>query len=196
MLNLIYGWYVRENLKGYTTSVVYEESLAAGDSGNLVIGDAADGATHAADLKIYDYIIYEAFAYADPGFVQLDILPDNTSSRKVRVNATKQPARVHFTPPLLAEVDMIINYTNEEQPNNLYLCLSALKLPEASVAKLTFLAEGLAEMIPVADQLKEANFNLQNLIRAVLGQDIIEYQDGATVRSSAHKEFCGFRGDR
>lgn len=194
MLNLIYGWYVRENLKGYTTSVVYEESLAAGDTGSLAIGDAVDGAAHAADLKSYDYLIYEAFACAGPGFVQIDILPDNTSSRKVRVNATKDPSRITFTPPLLAEVDTIINYTNEGQPNNLYLCLSALKLPEASMPKLTFLAEGLAEMVPVVDQLKEVNFSLQNVVRVLQGQDLIDYTGGATVRSSTHKEFCGFRG--
>jgi hypothetical protein len=194
VLNLIYGWYVRENLKGYATSIVYEASLAAGDSGNLAIGDAVDGDVHAADLKTYDYIIHEAFAYANPGFVQLDILPDNSSSKKVRVNATNQPARITLTPPMLAEVDTIINYANEGQPNNLYICLSALKIPESSVPKLTFLAEGLAEMIPVADQLKEANFNLQNVIRALQGEATLGYEGGASARTTAHKEFCGFRG--
>lgn len=194
MLNLLLGWYVREKLKGHVVSVVFEESLAAGDSGSLAIADAVDGATHAGDLVNYDYLIYEVFAYADPGLVQLDILPDNTSSKKVRISATKQPAQVRLTPPLLAEVETIINYTNENQPNNLYLCMSALKLPESSVPRFTLISEDIAEMLPAVNQLKETNALLANVIKVLQGEEVVEYTDATAERKTAHREFCGFRG--
>lgn len=184
MLDFLVGWYVREILGGRNTSIIWEESLAADASGVLTISDAVNGSIHASNLGTSDYIIYSGFAYANPGFVKVDIRPDNESTFKFRLDATSYPSRVSIMPPNLAEVEIYVDYVNESQPNDLYVSLNAVRLSEKNVAELTALSEDFMS-------IKDLAIHMQNLIRVGQGETVEGYEEAPQMASATEKrEFC------
>lgn len=136
MLNNLFGLYVKENLGGRFITITFEKTLTASATGSFTISDAQDGANLATWLSSDNFLLWDAFAYADPGFVKLVFVPDNESTKKVRIEATNTPTRIPFTPPKLIEVDLALEYENESQPNNLYLSFSGMKITEENYANL------------------------------------------------------------
>lgn len=171
MIDTLFGWYIQENLKGKFITITFEESLEADDAATLSIGDAEDGVTLQNALDTDNFILFDVFSYADPGFVKALVLPDNDPLKKFRIEATKNPTRVPIMPPKLVEVDLVIDYENESQPNDLYISFTAMRIPEDKMDDFTL----LSEVMPVSLQdidiqtlgiLKE----LQNLIALQQGQ--------------------------
>lgn len=151
MIDTLFGWYIQENLKGKFITVTFEESLAASDAGTLSIGDAEDGAALLNNLDSDNFILLDVFSYADPGFVKVLVLPDNDPLKKFRCEATKNPTRVPIMPPKLVEVDLVIDYTNESQPNDLYISFTAMRIPEDKMDDFTLLSETIPESLQHID---------------------------------------------
>ncbi len=170
MIDKLMGWYVQEQLKGKFITVTFEESLVADDAATLSIGDAQDGAALQDALDTDNFILFDVFSYADPGFVKALVLPDNDPVKKFRIEATKYPTRIPIMPSKLIEVDLVIDYTNESQPNDLYISFTAMRIPEDKMDEFTL----LSEVMPVG---------LQNIDNQTLGilkelQNLVALQQG------------------
>lgn len=170
MIDTLFGWYIQEKLKGKFITVTFEESLVADDTDTLSLADAVDGASMVQMLETDNFILFDVFAYADPGFVKVNVLPDNDTSLKFRIEATKNPTRVPIMPPKMAEVDLVLDYTNESQPNDLYVSFTAMRIPEANLDEFTV----LSEVIP--STLKD--IDIQTLQTVQLLQNLIALQQG------------------
>lgn len=172
MIDTLIGWYIQENLKGKFITITFEESLVADDADTLSLGDAVDGAALTNILDTDNFILFDAFSYADPGFIKALVLPDNDPLKKFRVECTKNPTRVPIMPPKLVEVDMVIDYENESQPNDLYISFTAMRIPEDKMDELTLLAEGLIKGIQ--------NIDIQTLGILKEVQNLVALQQGKT----------------
>ncbi len=165
MIDTLFGWYIQENLKGKFITITFEESLEANNTATLALSDAIDGAALLNALDTDNFILFDVFSYADPGFVKVLVLPDNDPLNKFRLEATKNPTRVPIMPPKLAEVDLVIDYTNESQPNDLYISFTAMRIPEDKMAEFTLLSEVIPESLQHIDiQTLGILKELQNLV--------------------------------
>lgn len=191
MIDTLFGWYIQQQLKGKFITITFEESLVADDTDTLSLGDAVDGAAMVQMLETDNFILFDVFAYADPGFVKVNVLPDNDTSLKFRVEATKNPTRVPIMPPKMAEVDLVLDYTNESQANDLYVSFTAMRIPETNLDEFTL----LSEVIPSTLQ----NIDIQTLQIVQLLQNLIALQQGkeqpwtvsvAQKEAVKKKEFC------
>ncbi len=170
MIDTLFGWYIQQHLKGKFITITFEESLVADDSDTLSILDAVDGAALQLMLQTDNFIIADVFSYADPGFVKVNVLPDNDSTLKFRIEATKNPARIPIMPPKMAETDLVLDYENEGQPNDLYISFTAMRIPEDNLDEFTV----LSELIPVSIQ----NVDIQTLQTVQLLKNLIALQQG------------------
>jgi len=150
MLNALLGWYLKEHMGAKTLSLVWEESLLANETGNYTIADARDGAVLSADLTNFDYLLYDVFAYADPGFVKITVRPDADSSRRFILEATKKSTRTTLPVPSLVESDLVLSVENEAVLNDIFISFSAIRLSEENLAKFTVLSELLFQYMPNA----------------------------------------------
>ena len=155
MIDTLFGWYVGTKLKGKFITIVFEESLAADDADTLSLSDAIDGTDLKNALDTDNFILFDVFSYADPGFVKIKILPDNDPNKKFRIEATKNPTRIPIMPPKMAEVDIVLDYTNESQPNDIYISFTAMRIPETNLPSFTI----LSELIPTS----LSNIDMQTL---------------------------------
>lgn len=191
MIDTLFGWYIGENLKGKFITITFEQSLVASDAASLTLTDAEDGATLKTILETDNFILADVFAYADPGFVKVNVLPDNDTTKKFRVEATKNPTRVPIMPPKMAEVDLVLDYTNEAQPNDLYVSFTAMRIPQENLDEFTV----LSEVIPTSLQ----DIDLQTLQTVQLLQNLLALQQGQpppwqitipAAEVKERKEFC------
>lgn len=191
MIDTLFGWYIQEQLKGKFITITFEESLVADDAATLSLGDAEDGVALQNALDTDNFILFDAFSYADPGFVKALVLPDNDPIKKFRLEATKNPTRVPIMPPKLVEVDLVIDYTNESQPNDLYISFTAMRIPEDKMDDLTL----LSEVMPVGLQ----NIDIQTLGILKELQNLVALQQGKPspwtvivpkAEEPEKKEFC------
>ncbi len=164
MLDKLLGWYVKTKLSGRFISVVFEQSIESGDTGTLAITDAEDGTALKSFLVGDNFILWEVFAYADPGMVKINILPDNDTSMKFRLEATKKGDRVPIVPPILIQTDLVIDYTNENQPNDIYLSFSGMRISEKNMPAFTVLSQVLPTTLQNIDQQTLNNITQNNTI--------------------------------
>lgn len=165
MMDLLTGWHMAEKFKAKFITVTFEQSLTAGESDTIPLTDAVDGATLKQILETDNFILFDVFSYADPGFVQIEVLPDSDSTKKFRIEATKNPARVPLMPPKMAEVDLVLDYTNEDQPNDLYISFSAMRINQDKLPEFTLLSEMIPESIERMDtELLNIRMILDNLL--------------------------------
>lgn len=195
MTDVLVGWHIAEKFKAKFITVTFEESLAAGDSGTIALTDAVDGTALKNMLDTDNFIVFDAFCYADPGFVQIEVLPDNDSTKKFRVEATNNPARVPIMPPKMAEVDIVLDYVNEDQPNNVYLSFSAMRINQNSMPEFTL----LAELLPVSiEQMNTELLNIRMILDNILALELASNPNVSVPwevpqpmeKSTDYKEFC------
>jgi hypothetical protein len=74
MMDILTGWHVAEKFKAKFITVTFEQSLIAGESDTIQLTDAVDGATLKQILETDNFILFDVFSYADPGFVQVSVL--------------------------------------------------------------------------------------------------------------------------
>lgn len=191
MIDTLFGWYIQEHLKGKFITITFEESLVADDTDTLSIADAVDGTVLQQMLETDNFIIADVFAYADPGFVKVNVLPDNDTTLKFRVEATKNPTRIPIMPPKMAETELVLDYTNESQPNDLYVSFTAMRIPQSNMDEFTV----LSEIIPISLQ----NIDIQTLQTVQLLKNLIALQQGqpqpyevtlGQKEAVERKEFC------
>lgn len=143
MLDQIFAWHIHEELGGRFITIPYKKTIAASDTGSYTLADAEDGATFVDWLTADNFILWDVFAYAEPGYVDFDIRADDEAGKKFQLIAAKTPTRLPLLPPKLVEVDLIINYTNEAQLNNVYLSFSGMRISESHYAEFVDLATRL-----------------------------------------------------
>lgn len=195
MIDLLFGWHVAQEFKAKFITVTFEESLTASSASTISLADAIDGTALKQMLETDNFIIYDVFSYADPGFVQVEVLPDNDSTKKFRIEATKNPSRVPITPPKMAEVDLVLDYTNEDQPNDLYISFSAMRINQDKLPDFTLLAELLPASIERMDiELLNIRMILDNLLALEIAAnpDVAMPWDVPQPREKVeeYKEFC------
>ena len=195
MSDILTGWHVAQKFKAKFISVTFEQSLIAGASGTISLADAVDGTRLKQMLETDNFIIFDMFAYADPGFVQVEVLPDNDLTKKFRIEGTKNPTRVPITPPEMAQVDLVLDYTNEDQPNDLYVSFSVMRINQDKLPEFTLLAEQLPTTIERMDiELLNIRMILDNLlaIETASNPDVGIPWDvpQPTERKEDYKEFC------
>lgn len=164
MLDKLLGWYVKTKLGGRFISVVFEQSLESSDTGTFSITDAEDGTKLDNYLVSDNFILWEVFAYADPGMVKINVLPDNNTTEKFRLEATKKGDRVPMVPPVLIEADLVIDYENENQPNDIYLSFSGMRIPQKNMPAFTLLSQVLPTTLQNIDQQTLNNITQNNTI--------------------------------
>ncbi len=145
MLNHIFGEYIRAKLGGSIITLTWQETLLADQVGSLTLIDAENGANLLAKSNSGDFFLIDYVSYADPGFVTVDLLPDSDVTKRVRLDATKFAIRTPFIVPLLAEVDVQLDYTNESAINNLYVNIATLYLSKDKSAEFTKLSEDFVD---------------------------------------------------
>jgi len=199
MMNILTGWHVAEKFKAKFITVTFEQSLTAGQADTIPLTDAVDGTALKQMLETDNFILFDVFSYANPGFVQIEVLPDNDSTKKFRIEATKNPSRVPLMPPKMAEVDLVLDYTNEDQPNDLYISFSAMRINQEKLPEFTLLSELMPESIERIDtELLNIRMILDNLLTLELAAnpDVTIPWDVPQPREKLeeYKEFCKRRG--
>jgi len=199
MINKLFGWHVAEKFKAKFITVTFEESLTAGASSTISLADAVDGTKLSEMLETDNFILFDVFSYADPGFVQIEVLPDADSTKKFRIEATKNPIRVPIMPPKMAEVDLVLDYSNEDQPNDLYISFSAMRISQKKLPDFTLMAELLPESIKRMDtELLNIRMILDNMLalEVAANPDVALPWDVPLPREEVEefKEFCKRRG--
>ena len=195
MIDILTGWHIAEKFKAKFITVTFEQSLTASGSDTIPLTDAVDGAVLKQILETDNFILFDVFSYADPGFVQVEVLPDNDSTKKFRVEATKNPARVPLMPPKMAEVDLVLDYTNEDQPNDLYISFSAMRINQDKLPEFTLLSELIPESIERMDtELLNIRMILDNLLAIELAANpdaIVPWAiPQPREKLEEYKEFC------
>lgn len=199
MMDILTGWYVAEKFKAKFITITFEQSLTAGGSDTIPLVDAVDGVALKQMLETDNFIVFDVFSYADPGFVQVEVLPDNDSTKKFRIEATKNPARIPMTPPKMAEVDIVLDYANENQPNDLYISFSAMRINQDKMPEFTLLAELLPESI---ERIDTELLNIRMILDNMLALEIASSPE-VTIpweipkpreKLEDFKEFCKRRG--
>lgn len=151
MLNTLFGWYVQEKLNGRYISLVFKESLDADEDDTLTLDDVLDATKVKSWLIGDNFILTDIWAYAVPGNVALIVLPDSDTTKQFYVEAVNEPTRTPISPPKLVETNLAIDYVNENQPNDLYIIIGAMRISEANTAKFTLLSELLPESLENID---------------------------------------------
>lgn len=195
MIDILTGWHVAEKFKAKFITVTFEQSLIAGESDTIQLTDAVDGATLKQILETDNFILFDVFSYADPGFVQVSVLPDSDSTKKFRVEATKNPARVPLMPPKMAEVDLVLDYTNEDQPNDLYISFSAMRINQDKLPEFTLLSELIPESI---EHMDTEILNIRMILDNLLAIELAANPDAVVPwaiplpreKLEEYKEFC------
>jgi len=199
MIDMLFGWHIAEKFKAKFITIVFEESLTAGASDTVSLADAVDGTKLSEMLDTDNFILLDVFSYADPGFVQIEVLPDADPTKKFRIEATKNPARVPIMPPKMAEVDLVLDYTNEDQPNDLYISFSVMRINQEKLPDFTLLAELLPDSI---ERMDTELLNIRMILDNMLALEIAANPDVALPwdvpqpreKVEEYKEFCKRRG--
>lgn len=126
-------------------NLTWQETLLADQIGSLTLADAENGVSLLSKSNSGDFFLVDYVAFADPGFVTVDLLPDSDALRRTRLDATKHAVRTPFILPLLAEVDVQLDYTNESAINNLYVNITSLYLSKDKSAEYTKLCEDFVD---------------------------------------------------
>jgi len=150
MFNALLGWYCRENLGARTIQLVWEETLLPNETGDYTLQDAINGLQHITDLQGNDYLLYDVFAYGNPGFVKVEVLPDNTSGFKFTLEATPKGTRTPLPIPVLIENDITLSIENDAAANDLYVSFNGIRLSSQSLAQFTLLSEIIFQHTPNA----------------------------------------------
>ena len=191
MIDTLFGWYIGTKLKGKFITIVFEESLVADDADTLSLSDAIDGTELKDKLDTDNFILFDVFSYADPGFVAMKVLPDNDPNKKFRIEATKNPTRIPIMPPKMAEVDLVLDYTNESQPNDIYISFTAMSIPEANLPAFTVLSELIPTSLSNIDmQTLSIWKELQNLLALQQGKPTPWVTTVPKEEIAEKREFC------
>ena len=191
-MNMLFGWYSRQNLGCRFDTITFTESIAANTTGYAVtIASAQDGAEKKTKLAGYNFIITGIYSVCTTGLVDAKVLPDNDTSAKFYLQAY-QPVSKDLPIPLLLMSDLVIEFDNNEAHiNNVYLAFDGFWIHENRMPAFTM----LSELIPTAI----GNIDLQTLaILSVLeataeSEGIITPSGGwigAAVIPSRYREFC------
>ena len=189
---------MKESLGGRFITITFEETIAGGVAdGELSLSSAIDGTEILASLSGDNIVLWDVFAYADPGFIDLVITPDGEGSNKFRVGATKYATRIPFAPPKLIEVDLSVKYTSDVQTSNLYLSFSGMRISESGYAKFLDMAYQLPTSFIRQEQML---INIQKILnnqQAIsLGGDIIYSDIGIPTPVVLDQKRRCSRGDR
>lgn len=191
MIDTLFGWYIGTKLKGKFITIVFEESLVADDADTLSLSDAIDGTELKDALDTDNFILFDVFSYADPGFVKIKVLPDNDPNKKFRIEATKNPTRIPIMPPKMAEVDLVLDYTNESQPNDIYVSFTAMRIPEANLPAFTVLSELIPTSLSNIDlQTLSIWKELQNLVALQQDKPVPWVTEVPKEEKAEKREFC------
>ncbi len=191
MIDTLFGWYVGTKLKGKFITIVFEESLTADEADTLSLSDAIDGTDLKNALDTDNFILFDVFSYADPGFVAMKVLPDNDPNKKFRIEASKNPTRIPIMPPKMVEVELVLDYTNESQPNDIYVSFTAMRIPENNLPAFTLLSELIPASLSDIDlQTLGIWKELQNLVALQQGKTAPWVTDIPEEEIVERKEFC------
>jgi hypothetical protein len=174
MLNTLFGWYVNQYLNGKNINLVWRQSLIANATGTFDLTDAVDGAKIKADLTDKDLLLLGCTSYASASVVSIDIVPDNDGVRRFTVDALKNGSRIPFIPPVLAEDDVILDYTNDAVANDFVLNVSALQFSRQNLVKFTAMASGLAQLQYLNQNILLNQDQLIEILKALINIAAIE----------------------
>lgn len=170
MLNTLFGWHAAKELNVRFITITFEQSLAAGESTSFALADAVDGAALKTALEADDFLITGAICHANPGFVQLNVLPDNEALKKFRLEASNAPSFIPISPPQHASTDIVIDCVNENQPNDLFVTLYAIRINQSNLPAFTLLAESIpASLSRIDTELLNVRKILENIYTSQQG---------------------------
>ena len=150
MLNTLLGWYCRENLGARTITLVWEETLLPNETGDYTLMDAINGVQHITDLQKNDYILYDVFAYGNPGFTKVEVYPDNASGFKFTLEATPKGTRTPLPIPVLIENDITLTIENGAVANDLFVSFNGIRFSSQQLAQFTLMSELVFQHTPNA----------------------------------------------
>jgi hypothetical protein len=174
-------------------TVTFEKSIAAGASGSFSLTDAEDGAEQVEWLSADNFILWDVFTYANPGFVSLIVMPDGENTKKFRIEATQNPTRIPFMPPKLIEADLLLDYVNTGQRNDVYISFSAMRISHENYADFLDFAERTSVALPEITAQNDMMIQLLSNIQSLLGGGDTIYDFDTPYIPQAKKfskEFC------
>lgn len=193
MLNNLFGYYVRSAMGARFITITFEKSIAASAEGSFTLTDAEDGAEQLTWLSENNFILWDVFTYANPGFVNLVVKPDAEGVKKFRIEATQNPTRIPLMPPKLVEADLQLDYTNTGQRNDIYVSFSAMRISHDNYAEFLDFAErssvALPEITSQNDLIIQLLSNIQSLLEG--GSAIYDFPTAYVPKKKKFdKEFC------
>lgn len=193
MLNNLFGYYVRSAMGARFTSITFEKTIATSASGSFTLTDAEDGAEQLDWLSNDNFILWDVFTYADPGFVKLVVKPDAESTKKFRIEATQNPTRIPLMPPKLVEADLQLDYVNTGQRNDIYISFSAMRISHENYAEFLDFAERNSVALPEITSQNDLTIQLLSNIQSLLegGSAIYDFPTKYVPKKKKFdKEFC------
>ena len=193
MLNNLFGYYVRSSMGARFITITFEKTIVAGATGSFSLTDAEDGAEQLDWLSNNNFILWDVFTYADPGFVNLLVKPDGESTKKFRIEATQNPTRIPLMPPKLVEADLLLDYTNTGQRNDIYISFSAMKISHDNYAEFLDFVERTSVALPEITAQNDITIQLLSNIQSLLEGESVIYDFPTPyipMKKKFSKEFC------
>ena len=149
MLDVLYGWHLKEALSCTFDVITFMETMGAISSKSVDISDATYGSVKKDKLGSHNFIITKMFSVCHPlGMaVECEILPNGDSVEGVVLDAY-YPSENVVENPIMIETGVDINYINVGGAANVYIKLSGFWIPKNMVDQLTELSD--ANTIAVA----------------------------------------------
>lgn len=173
MLDVLLGYYIQTQLKGFFETIVYEVSAPAGSEATgatkttKFLTDSEDGAAQKAELDTQSFIIYSGWTLCETGHVQMNIYPDADTKLKFRIDATQRDRVFPVLPPMLAQVDLQVDFINDQfQINNTHLVLNVIRIPDENLPAFLELARLFPRSI---DEIDTQTLKTHNDLVAVIG---------------------------
>jgi len=174
MLNTLFGWYVNQYLNGKNINLVWRKTLIANATGSYSLTDAVNGAAIKGKLTSDDLLLLGCTSYSSASVVSIDIVPDNDGVRRFTVDALKNGSRIPFIPPMLAEDEVVLEYTNDAVANDFVLNVSALQLSRSNMIKLTTMAAGMSQLQYLNQNILLNQDQLIEILKALINIAAIE----------------------
>jgi len=173
MLNGLFGWYIYNRLNARSINIIFKETFDADETGTLQLTDAVDGTTLKNNLANMDYIIFDVYAFSNPGLVNFTIIPDADVSHKYVMDAYGKSVRAErLRMPLAIMADLSVDYVNDSQVNDVYLRLSGIQFNDDRLDDFTIISENFMVLLEaLSSNQAEIVRVLSNMYSVQIGEE-------------------------
>jgi hypothetical protein len=126
MFDFLIGQYLVSQFGAQILNISFETTLLENAIGTLALADSVDSAFILSKVGTSgDLYLMDSLINAD-NYAQITLLPDQDATHRVRLDTTNVYQRRPFPVPLLVTTNVLVQYVNGQNPNNVYINFGAI----------------------------------------------------------------------